>query len=135
MTAFAKFVQAHFSVLFPLPVNAASLDRAGQVLMLGNGPLPGRSPVKVTYVSASARGLTFRFLSLPGHFEGAGKRIQFQILKGSHGRVYLRVRAWGPDEWWQRFGPAATFNETAALFLWQQFATNLTVPCVTKPVR
>jgi hypothetical protein len=82
-----------------------------------------RAPVEVVDISSVS--LTFR--SLPGHPEGAGNHITFQIeaTRSEHrwSRLRLNVEAWGPYN-----GGAGRFGFISrgyAYWTWYKFARNL----------
>jgi hypothetical protein len=93
----------------------------GAVINL-NGPV-GPEPVKVTKVTD----MSFSFISLPGHDEGAGRVIEFSIVPAAASPVpgrlnwELRVEASGPLSDLSLVPGASWFNKG----VWQVFANNL----------
>lgn len=67
----------------------------------------------------------FRFKSLPGHWEGAGKYIEFRFYR-RYGNHYLKVRAWGPNTTWcDKRSWCARANRVFAYGLWARLARRL----------
>ncbi|MFE9581579.1 hypothetical protein ACFYO1_34745 [Nocardia sp. NPDC006044] len=93
----------------------------GRVCNLEN--LGTKNPIRVVFVNGSV----FRFVSLPGHFEGENRYITFTLyLKKqsnfpSQNPLYLKVSAEGP------WTPGAQTSVTTGLAygFWKQFAENI----------
>jgi hypothetical protein len=87
-----------------------------------DGPT-GPEPVKVTKVTDTG----FQFVSLPGHSEGPGRVIEFEIVPAASSPVpgrlnwELRVEASGPVSGISAIPGASWFNKG----IWQVFANNL----------
>jgi hypothetical protein len=87
-----------------------------------DGPT-GPEPVKVTKVTDTG----FPFVSLPGHTEGPGRIINFEIVPAAQSPVpgrlnwELRVEASGPLSGLSAVPGASWFNKA----VWQVFAINL----------
>lgn len=110
------YVLTHaFAAVFPIPSLCWNMWVGRRCSLSGN-------PVRVT--SRWSTGM--QFLSLPGHKEGAGKHITFNIYKGSWGILHLRVTAWGPDVTkCDRNRACAWGNKRVAKAMWRQLAANL----------
>ena len=106
-----RIVRSAFWLYFPIPSNCATLSVGRRCSLAG-------SPVRVESMWSTG----FRFLSLPGHAEGAGKRITFAFSKrgGTH---YLHVNAWGPNvTWCDKRAWCRNANVAAVYGLWGYFA-------------
>jgi RHS repeat-associated protein len=109
-----SIVSHAFNSYFPIPTPCTTLS-VGAVCSLAG------SPVKVEAMWSTG----FRFLSMPGHVEGAGKRIEFTFSR-SWGVHSLHVRAWGPDvTWCDKHWACASGNRLFTYLLWWVFAADV----------
>ncbi|MBV9024342.1 MAG: hypothetical protein JO362_11255, partial [Streptomycetaceae bacterium] len=84
--------------------------------------LLGFNPIRVEYVGWRS----FQFVSLPGHTEGPWKHINFSFSQDWWGDIYLRVRAWGPDNTWcNRHSWCAAGNRRFAYWSWADLSWNI----------
>lgn len=74
---------------------------------------------KVKVVERTPNSWTYE--AMPGHVEGAGRRIKFEFFRGYNGFAYFSVRSWGP---WT-VSAYFTVHSNFAKVLWQSYATNL----------
>lgn len=106
-----RIVKNAFWLYFPIPSNCATLSVGRRCSLAG-------SPVRVEAMWSTG----FRFLSLPGHKEGAGKRITFSFSR-RYGFHYLHVHAWGPNvTWCDKRAWCRNANRFAVYHLWSHFA-------------
>ncbi|WP_396929691.1 hypothetical protein [Mycolicibacterium sp.] len=114
-------IRTHFNNYFTFTADQAELVE-GATLNL-KGPFGENEPVKVVSVTPDS----FTFVSLPGHNEGAGRTITFNIVQAPAspipGRLNweLRVAASGPVSDVSLVPGASWLNKA----VWQVFADNL----------
>ncbi|MER5888295.1 RHS repeat-associated core domain-containing protein [Streptomyces sp. NPDC001941] len=111
------WVRTHFWV-FPFSGCGATLSK-GERCNLAYGLFP----VRVTELSSTS----WKFISLAGHIEGAGKWIKFSFSK-SWGRVKLTVQASGAnDKWFHKHMVTSFGNKVGAYTGWTIFATSISL--------
>lgn len=113
-------VMANFNKFFPLRGCGRSI-RVGKRCSLRFAGLD--NPVRVSAAGSNY----FELLSLPGHKEGAGKKIRFsfhRVCSRGSCSMRLRVRARGSSAWYQR-GPLSHPNTFLARQMWRQFAVSI----------
>ncbi len=78
----------------------------------------GNNPIRVESIDKTS----FTFVSLPGHFEGAGRRITFSFIENNYThRLYLYVDSRGP----RTAGAVSTWASGTAHGIWDEYARNL----------
>ena len=108
-------IRARPNMFFPFPVCCGAIN-PGRHLSLGWAGILG--PVRVERVTLNG----FVFKTMPGHVEGAGAIIGFE-LKSIGGRLRFRVKAWGPNG---RLGFVINpFRHALARCYWSRFADNI----------
>lgn len=80
------------------------------------------SPVRITAIWDTG----FELKSLPGHPEGPGRYIDFNIVKGAHGVLYLDVHAYGPKQGFLTDSYIGMFLNSKTVFVsWHEWANKL----------
>ncbi len=114
-------IQQHFNNYFTFTADKGELINGATVNL--RGPFGENEPVRVSGITPDS----FSFVSLPGHNEGAGRTITFNIVPSSEnpipGRLNweLRVAASGPLSKGSLVPGASWLNKG----IWQVFADNL----------
>lgn len=110
-----RMIKKHFKTVFVIPTNCKTLSK-GKVCNLA-----GAGPVRVQDIWTNG----WRFESLPGHVEGAGKLITFGLFRKG-GRHYLNVIASGPNTTWCNKNAACrAANYATAWALWKALARKI----------
>jgi hypothetical protein len=124
----AQEVLANYNRYFTFTGDQPSIVEGATINL--DGPT-GAEPVKVTRVTDTG----FQFVSLPGHSEGPGRVINFEIVPAATSPVpgrlnwELRVEASGPVSGISAIPGASWFNKG----IWQVFADNLDSRLPTSP--
>lgn len=103
-----------FSQYFPFGTNCSGAISVGQVCNLSY--FSSNNPVRVESIDFNS----FTLISLPGHAEGANRRITFRF-ENAYDRIYMYVHATGPSSWpsW------ATKHGMVAKDTWNFYGTKL----------
>lgn len=117
-----------FNCYFPVDGAPAAFPSKGRLLPLTVGWGPATSPFTCymqTVSADNANALSWYFTSAPGHVDGPGSAIFFDVLKAPNGTNRLYVSAYVHND--NPNGIPNSIYAAGAAVTWQNFANNLTL--------
>lgn len=107
-----------FQKYFPFPSCGQVIHVGQKCNLTGNDIFVGSNPIEVVSITPTS----FSFVSMPGHFEGAGRIITFSFVTNptTH-RLFLDVSDYGAESWQSVVGR----DSGSIRNVWQEYANKL----------